>query len=657
MSFTKIIGLDIGHGETAAVCMDTTTKQIARLNLDDNQTKVVPSIIGIMEDGSVVLGETAGKGQGVKEVIAYFKKSPAHFSEKVMGRTRGECLSMFVRQVVRQIFKYNRDILTESETDSIQLVVGCPSTAEWTDSPEREAYEKLLKDASGFQNTVVVPESRAALFSAFTSQGMQGITATDGVLVFDFGSSTADCTYINMGRLLMEYSWTLGAAMIEENMFNEFQELMECKAGKEGVQASLTNVRSIEFALRVDMKEKYYSKLLPEDANFMRRANILDGSGRPVTDDNGKIRKLRVDMDIDDSLMNKVSRETRFMVSRSAGQAMVSDSWYGHCKSFLEQAQKELSVRQIPCKAVMLTGGASKMGFVKQLCREIFENEEIKLLISDEPSFSVALGLAWTGMVDNQIEESRKAALEMLKKNPKCGKPALVTCITDKYMRVITPYFEETLKEWAAAEQDLSIDDLSRAFQNRCGAETGQSELDGAFFGGVDEWISSCAQAVQSAANGQASKIYGQEMAVNLGLLGRFTDRFSGGGIPSVTLPPIDMTGPLRAVVARIGNIGGTLAAIAGILGGGIGGLLVGGIIGLLSALFGIDNNSQKPRPAKAREKLLGKHKKLETDLRNNIISSLNNNLGTTSDDILTAMLDMMIGILALREFEETLYL
>ena len=655
MSFTKIIGLDIGHGETAAVCMDTTTKQIVRLNLDDNQTKVVPSIIGIMEDGSVVLGETAGKGQDVKEVIAYFKKSPAHFSEKVMGRTRGECLSMFVRQVVRQIFKYNRDILTESETDSIQLVVGCPSTAEWTNPPEREAYEKLLKDASGFRNTVVVPESRAALFSAFTSQGMQGITATDGVLVFDFGSSTADCTYINMGRLLMEYSWTLGAAMIEENMFNEFQELMESKARKEGVQAALTNIRGIEFALRVDMKEKYYSKLLPEDANFMRRANILDGSGRPVTDDNGKIRKLRVDMDIDDSLMDKVSLESRFMVSRNAGQAMVSDSWYGHCRNFLERAQNELATKQIPCKAIILTGGASKMDFVKQLCQDVFKDEEIKLLIADEPSFSVALGLAWTGMVDNQIAESKKTALAALKQKSQCSKAALVKCIVDKYTEVLYPEFDDVLKTWVSASEDKSLGDLSDSIQSRCKDPLLESRLNQAVSDGANSWVAACAKEVQVAANDEASKIYGHEMAVNLGLLDEYAKRIPGTGVGPIQLPSIDMAGMLRKIAATLGGFfaGGALAAA--ILGP------IGVILGIIAWLFiwaqGNDEDSTKPRTKKERDKVWDKRAEVKSNIRDKIVLALDESLGDMNVEILTEQLDKMIDILALREFEETVYL
>ena len=88
MAFTKIIGLDLGHGETAAVCMSADTKQINILNLDDNQTKVIPSVLGIREDGTTALGRNAGEGLDIQKVIAYFKRSPDHFEEKVMGLTR-----------------------------------------------------------------------------------------------------------------------------------------------------------------------------------------------------------------------------------------------------------------------------------------------------------------------------------------------------------------------------------------------------------------------------------------------------------------------------------------------------------------------------------------------------------------------------------------
>ncbi len=653
MAFTKIIGMDIGHGETSVVCMEVDTKKIHRLALGPNQEKVVPSVVGITDNGDVIIGRQAGEGNNVKEVIAYFKKSPKYFDELVMGRKRSECITMFVKALVKQIFLYNKDVLTEAEKDNIQLVVGCPSTTDWTDDANRRKYEKLLRSASGFANTTVVPESRAALFSTFTSQGMQGITAADGVLVFDFGSSTADCTFMSMGKMRMEYSWTLGASAIEEAMFEEMQEELSKKAAEKKVRAAFPNIRSIEFALRLDYKEKYYTNTLPEDdATFVRRANVLDKSGNPVLDDEGKPRKLKVDLDVDWELMNKVTKGKQFFISPGAGQQSVKNSWYGHCESFLNKAKEELQNRKLSYKAVMLTGGASKMGFVQQLCQDIFGGRGAKILISQDPSFSVSLGLAWTGMVDSLIETGKQKALKALKEEPECSNAALVASIASLYVPIVTKQFDEALNKWASSSTDSSISALQSAFQKGCDAPAVKSAMEKAFNKGVETWVKDCAKSVQTVAGNEVKEIYGQDMSFSL-LQGKYQERVQTQPMGPIPLPEIDIAGSLQKAVF---NIGGVIAAVIGVLTGGFG-LILGPVIGWILHMLGINNNPNSLCDARTRQRVRDQSSSLKQNINSQVQKTIMENIGNTGENILSDMLNEIIDVLALRKFDQEMFL
>lgn len=56
---------------------------------------------------------------------------------------------------------------------------------------------------------------------------------------------------------------------------------------------------------------------------------------------------------------------------------------------------------QRPPKVVLLTGGASRMTFFQQLCRETFPDSVLH--VSATPEFDIARGLAYAGHVDEMV--------------------------------------------------------------------------------------------------------------------------------------------------------------------------------------------------------------------------------------------------------------
>ena len=654
MEHTKILGIDIGHGETAAVCMDVSNKKIIRLNLEDGQTKVIPTLVGFREDGSAVIGNAAGKSTEVKEVVAYFKKAPAYFSDMVRERPRSEYISLFAGKLIDQIFEYNKDILTTAEKDSLQLIVGCPSSSEWTGENEHRIYEDLLRSASGIRDTAVVPESRAALFSTFTDQGMKGTSAENGVLVFDFGSSTADCTYMCMGKMLMEYSWRLGASEIEELMIDELQKTLEKAAERENVHASFQNRDSILFSLRVDKKEKYYSKMLLEDeSTFMRRASVLDDQGRQMLDSSGKPRKLKVEIEVDDALMDRLTRCAKFRISRGSEDTKVNDSWYNHCRSFLEQARDMVIQYGLPCQSVMLTGGASKMDFVQDLCREVFQ--DTTLIRSDEPSFSVALGLAWTGMVDHEIESRKAVVQEEIRGDINAAKAVCMNRVADQYEELMYDGFLKEVRKWGEDNQEKSLEELGSSFKNGCASPQVEARMAEIMQKETLVWAHNCAEIVQNAANRQGGEIFRKNLTVELKLQEDFADQFVRPEMDlSKIIGNVNIGGMLKKIL-RVSSILTFTALLSTILGPMALALLPFGWLDLQS-----DKNVKKPLDKKERARAveqLANDRSTRKKLRKDINTTLEESMNASRSQIMAGMTDRAMDILALRWFEQTKYL
>ena len=241
------IGIDFGHGEVAAHYMASNGISPCRLS-EDNSERALISAIGYQEDGTVKIGRAA---LNCSECYSYFKASPAEWDSPMSGdpkcRTKKQLMEDYLHQLMKQILELNpelQELLRQAENDvslsenrdfslmkhflefmrqskdRVLLLVGCPASEEWMHENYRKAYEALISRATGIyiQNVRVVPESRAAIFSAFILNKDVVIDTTKGVMVFDFGSLTADCTYLLLGRKQEEHSWTLGAGRIEQNL-------------------------------------------------------------------------------------------------------------------------------------------------------------------------------------------------------------------------------------------------------------------------------------------------------------------------------------------------------------------------------------------------------------------------------------------------------
>lgn len=374
-------------------------------------------------------------------MAAYFKAPLVSGKGKELNSNNLEAIKpenkvsfgLFIENVFKSIIECNTII--HEEPCNYRLYVACPS--EW-DNYQVEEYVRFIHE-KGIHCEEAVQESRAAYMSFRDT--ILGNTINDlelpGVLVIDFGSSTIDFTYFG-GKKTVNHGYQIGAHQVEETIFDylcekeptagdAFNKLKAALNGDELLAKTL-----LVFAIR-NQKEQFYKDLAEnEDATFAdislkdlvipeKETGIFfsgsdsfgfdygegcDKEKMEGTDDYiKKIVNASVDLKNSEELEDKNERP------------ILDDYIKKVTNAFVDFKNKE-GVGDI--NHVILTGGASKMQFVKELAKEIYNVhkysvEEIKngkkdtLHTDDEPTFSISRGIAKYGTYRTLSEPIRKA--------------------------------------------------------------------------------------------------------------------------------------------------------------------------------------------------------------------------------------------------------
>ena len=81
-------------------------------------------------------------------------------------------------------------------------------------------------------------------------------------------------------------------------------------------------------------------------------------------------------------------------------------SWPDKFRSELTRAQNEMEARSMKLGAILLTGGASRMGFIRDILEEVIT--DVEFTPDNEPEFCIARGLSRWGKVHQSTEELQK---------------------------------------------------------------------------------------------------------------------------------------------------------------------------------------------------------------------------------------------------------
>lgn len=428
-----VMGWDIGDGDSVAFIKPIVGgRQFAEpLYIHKVRSQQVEkSVVSKTSAGKITIGIDAAQQQ---EFAINFKCAPKNWNHKyVMGLTYRQHMLNYIRGVSEAILQNSSnvdmlkkiDIITEDghwKKDEVLLVVGCPASVIWKEEKMRKQYEELISEATDISNVIVTEESRAAVFSLFDIGNIRKeINLQTGVLVLDFGSSTADATYILPGKKAVNLSWELGAAQVENAMLEYILQSSKAKKGlanlektydKKRVLVVRNNCSHAVFQLRLE-KENYFDGKLGENAVAKAVSiPIMDEDGDQIFDDVDEEVELALRFRVTDEMMQYALDEYEFEAKKN-DQIVNRGTWKENCWQFLNDVKQTLERKKLQVTTVVVTGGGSQMPFTVELSSKAFPG---KVKCSDTPSHSVVKGLVTVAYNAVKAPEVYKEAINNIK--------------------------------------------------------------------------------------------------------------------------------------------------------------------------------------------------------------------------------------------------
>lgn len=369
-----VIGIDLGHGETsAAICPIQWDEDVDKLEpVKDlelgNNKKVLPSAITILSNGNAYIGDAAFAPEILKQAHVHvcFKAVP-----KDMGGENEKLMMRFMKEVYNRIRQNNPAVLTD---DNHLVYIATPSG--W-DKDSQALYLQMAKEA-GIPMGGITKESRAAFVRAQNdvTSGI-GRNLDKGAVVFDMGSSTLDFTFMKKNiPHLIDNGYYCGASFIEKVIFESKEK--EDEAIRLFEQKYPDLVDFLVFEARKVKEQVFFDPTL----------------------------KVKKTINFDDFIEDEELEDERFKLTFQPGElnALLEE------KGYVNQVRKALldfHRNYIPNEkiyGVFMTGGASRMDFLKGLICECWDVKESQLFRDTDPSLTISQGVAEVARMDLRTE-------------------------------------------------------------------------------------------------------------------------------------------------------------------------------------------------------------------------------------------------------------
>ena len=433
-----VIGIDLGHGETsAALCplqWDVLPSQLdpaKDLEMGGNK-KVMPSAITILDNGNAYIGDAAFNPEILcqAEVRVCFKKAPKDIngeSEKLMIR--------FMKEVYKRIRENNSGLLT----DANHLVyIATPSG--W-DKPTQDLYLQMAKEA-GLPIAGLTKESRAAFVRAQhdTTSGI-GRNVDKGAIVFDMGSSTLDFTYMNKNLPnLIDFGYDCGASAVEKTIYEVKREEEDCIQEFEKKFPRLVDF--LVFEAR-KVKEQIY---IDPTLRVKKTINFED----IVDDEDLEDERFRLVFQPGD--LNKLLAEKGYI-------QQIADAMADY---------RENHIKGQNIYGVFMTGGASRMDFLKPLICKYFGVEESQVYRDQDPSLTISQGVAEVARMDMRTEGMDEGLGSQIDKLINGNK--IFDTFAEKFgaeaFELATQIIATNVTMYKDIENDVSIDALNSSIES-----------------------------------------------------------------------------------------------------------------------------------------------------------------------------------------------
>ena len=385
-----IIGIDFGHGETSAAFYNLKTQDKFDIDILPG-LKVIKSAVAIVEQEgkeTICVGDAAIQYASMaKDFKVSFKKRPSE-----MSKTERNRMTSFMKGVYAGILDRHPDYKTREHV----VYIARPSQDKlW--KAEENAYLALAEEA-GIPVAGIQKESRAAYFRARTQPDSKiDQEVKKGVLIVDFGSSTIDFTYLN-GSLPapIDDGRPLGANLVEKTILeyalaHPSDPTMPSFAQMYGYDENSNPYNQLLYKFR-EAKEAFYGKKLPMFSVMFDYGLLTSSEKEPLCGFGGiSIPRAQLDKILGKNVQNGYIQKVKDAV--------------------LAFKNEKLKNHKVAC--VYLTGGASRMDFVREIFMEVFGLDSEHCPSDDNPSVIVSQGVAHLAYADIKAKEKEMELKEI----------------------------------------------------------------------------------------------------------------------------------------------------------------------------------------------------------------------------------------------------
>ena len=529
-----VIGIDFGHGETsAAYCSigwDSNKGQLSGVKDIDfgSNTKVIPSAISITTDGKAYIGDAAFLPEVLNKAEANvcFKKKP----ENIDGSVE-QLMMRFMKEVYNTIKERNSALFT----DGNHLVyIATPSG--WDDTA-KDLYGQMAAKA-GLPMGGITSESRAAFIKAQQDPDSGLPQYIDkGAIVFDMGSSTLDFTYLTRDNTNpIDWGDDCGASKVEKIIYASKRDGNEEILDFEKKYPNL--VDALLFEARKAKEKVYFHPDLP----------------------------CRITVNFDTIVEDEEFEDTKMKFKYQPGelnQMLEEKGYIGAIRNAMMVFKNE-KIAGKPIHVAFLTGGASKMDFIKDLVKGCWNLPDDRIYRDQDPSLTISQGVAVLGRGDIRSggAENTKDLLKEITANAGDIYTPFAAALTEKVADEMQRSVITAFQEFRDSEADVSLNDLQVRIERWIENDTNS----------ISEWATEC---YQHTFEKQTADIRSKLDAI----VGEFSNtgvQMTSAGNVNVSLPDID----LSDISDQMEEIGSTFAEEAGSITETVAGAAIGGAIG-----------------------------------------------------------------------------
>lgn len=372
-------GFDLGDGESCvAWSRDITANEPTPIAVSGDLSFV--SAVAMMGDTPVVGRLASAENPEITDLRVCFKRD--FLQDRPEINLAVQRFAAGVLNALRQN-EAVRDVVDDPEKSC--FIVGCP--AGWKEG-DRARYRQLLTEA-GMKNVRLASESRAAFENALRrrTQGVSAEMIEDCVLMIDIGSSTLDLAYVCDGEehnVEIVGDVKLGGGLMDEMI----------------VQHALAEIGDAQAAqtLRCFLQENpaWHSRVMLEaravKERYFRKEDHYFTSGETLE----KFIRIPGIPGVRGLTIRLSPEIVQFHLISQPHPLLDGMSFESRLRGTLQNVHQR--IRQREPKIVILTGGPSRMRFFRELCQEEFAESQV--IVSAEPEFDIARGLAYAGGVD-----------------------------------------------------------------------------------------------------------------------------------------------------------------------------------------------------------------------------------------------------------------